>query len=163
VRQIIEHVLPAAYELLPPEMRTTEAARLILAIGAHASDYRARRLMARTARRGYWLIGPEHVAEVLKFTKGRGPLIEAAADLGYPITMMERAELQAALEHNDTLGFIVARCMLPPHLEALMVDAGSAWRVYRLIWKPRGAAGVPRFWAESYAAAGRLLGVVDSV
>lgn len=158
MRQILEHVLPAAYALLPPEMRTTGAARLILAIGSHTSDYRARRLMARTPRRGYWLIGPEHVAEVLKFTKGRGPLVAAAADLGYGILMMERAELQAALEHNDTLGVVVARCMLPPHLE-VFDGAEAAWRVYELLWQPRAAAAVPRHWSEHYAAAGRLLGV----
>lgn len=157
IDHILAHVLPAAYAVLPEAMWTRQAARLILAVGLQSTDFRERRIAARTLRRGFWLLEPAHVSGILKFTKGRGPLVAAAHLLGYPISMMERGELAAALEHNDTLGFVVARCLLPPHLEALD-GAEAAWRTYTLLWLPKGAAAVNRHWDEHYAAADRLLG-----
>lgn len=159
MRRIVEQVMPAAYSVLPPDLRTKVAARVIVAIGAHASGYQTRRLAVSSSRRGFWLLGVEHVAEVLKFSKGRGPLVTAAGELGYRIRMMERLELQAALEHNDVLGFVVARCMLPPVVEAVG-EAGDAWDVYRQIWEPNGAAADNTRWAEHYAAAGGVLASV---
>lgn len=150
---VVDHVLPAAYAVLPEELRTQQAARMILAIGAQSSRFKSRRLMSKSARRGYWLLEADHVGEVLRFTKGRGPLLAAGAALGYGLLMMEELEIRAALEHNDVLGAIVARCMLPPHLEALD-SAGSAWMAYRSIWRPRGAAAELGAWEAHYAAAG---------
>lgn len=158
IEHVLEYVIPAAHAVLPLAMRTAQASRLLMAVGLQSSEFRERRVAARTLRRGFWLLEPEHVAGILKFTKGREPLVAAAHLLGYPVAMMERLELAAALEHNDTLGYVVARCLLPPHLEALDGEA-AAWRTYELLWMPKGAAAVGRHWGEHYAAAGRLLGM----
>jgi hypothetical protein len=156
MRRIVEQVLPAAYALLPRELRTPEAARLILAVGAHASGFHVRRLAYASPKRGYWLLGVDQVAEVLRFSKGRGPLVNAARELGYGILTMERGVLQAALEHNDCLGFVVARCLLPPAVEALQ-GSGEAWAMYRELWRPSAAAADGSRWAAHYDAAGAVL------
>ncbi len=149
-----QHVLPAAFSLLPPPMTSPEASALLLAIGLQESRFLERRQRGRGPARGFWMFEPAGVAGVLEARHTAQPVLEAAASLRYPqLLELQPADVCALLEHNDVLAAVFARGLLwtsPAPLPGPR-EHEAAWRLYLALWRP----GRPRreSWDSLYAEA----------
>lgn len=154
-------VIPAAYAVLPPMMRSPKATAQLLAIGLQESKFRARAQRKGPAR-GFWQFEVAGVKGVLAHDDTIVPIGLALEALCYPPTL-EPAEIQRALADNDVLAACFARCLLWTLPEALPGpdEPSNAWEQYLRAWRP----GRPRpaVWGANYDAAWRLVQDVDGL
>lgn len=157
IDHLTHFILPAAYELLPPGMASTEASALLLAIALQESALEHRRQVKGPAR-GFWQFEVIGVAGVLEHRLTRTPAQDALEALVY--RPVERAPIvvQRALEHNDVLAAVVARLNLWPLRAQLpaRADVDGGWTQYLKAWRP----GKPRpaTWATNYERAWSAMG-----
>ena len=147
------HVLPAALDLLPPEMDTPAARAMLLAIGLQESRFEHRRQVKGPAR-GFWQF--EYgggVAGVMTHRSTRGHLDAAACAIRYDGLIDEPARLFAAIEHNDVLACVCARLLLwtLPGVLPNRNQPTVAWGQYIDAWRP----GKPHLstWNDYYEQA----------
>jgi hypothetical protein len=128
-------VIPASFALLPPPMRSQQAAALLVSIGLHESGFQYRRQVKGPAC-GFWQFEEPGVRGVLQHPASAQAAREAAQALGYP--GRTSTELHAALADNDVLACLVARLLLWTSSAALppSTEPGQAFRVYLDCWRP---------------------------
>lgn len=152
IEHILAFTLPAAFALLPAEMRSAEAMAMLIAIGLQESDgFTARRQYAGGPARGFWQFELTGVIGVLKHPATVDELARVVRLLRY--RQATPAELLEALEHNDTLAACFARCLLwtlPGGLPGPN-EAPAAWRQYIDAWRP--GKPHPETWTANYSVA----------
>lgn len=161
-----QYVLPAAYALLPPSMRSDEATAALLTIGLQESGFRARVQIPVAHAHGFWQFERNGgCAEVLTHPACKGHLASVLAVLQYPplTTSVIRTPSQAtatlhdAIIDNDVLAAVCARLLLrtlPEALPPLTSDPDVGWQQYIRAWKP----GRPhRSTWDGYTAQARAL------
>lgn len=148
-------VLPAAYAVLPPVMRSREATAMLLAIGLQESRFMHRKQVVGPAR-GFWQFERTGgVVGVMTHPKTRGPLSVALTELRYADGADNAYELHRIIEHNDVVAAVFARLLLWTLPEPLPLngEANRAWQQYLRAWNP----GKPHpatwnnFFVESWA------------
>lgn len=140
-------VIPAALSVLPVEMRSPEAARLILAIGQQESGYRTRVQVGGPAR-GWWQFELAGIAGVMGHPRSRPYLQPAITALGYRYTPTPFGFTQI-IEHNDFVACVFARLLLWTLAGPIPTTETASWTAYVAAWRP----GKPRVddWATSWA------------
>lgn len=151
IEVVHRHIIPAAYDVLPPSMRSPKATALLLAIGTQESLFLHRRQQAGPAR-SLWQFEAAGVRGVLDHPRSAGPIRIALTRLCYP-EPYESATLLLAIEHNDVLAACFARALLwtlpGPLPEPLQADVG--WRLYLDLWRP--GRPKPQTWPVNYSSA----------
>lgn len=146
---LVDHIIPAAYSLLPEQMRSDKATAMILTICLQESGAKARR-QVRGPARSLWMFEVAGVHGVLTHRASKGPISAVVASLHYSLVA---TGLQKAAEHNDILACALARCLLWTDPESLPGRDGveAAWAIYLRTWQP----GRPhrRAWTANFAAA----------
>jgi hypothetical protein len=130
-----DHVIPAAYAILPPKMASREATALLLAIALQESRCDARCQHGGGPAHGFWQFERGGVAGVMKHGASARPFAEACLALRYPLDL---DRVYRAIEHNDVLAAVCARLLLWT-LPAPLPAAGQAeegWRAYLSAWRP---------------------------
>lgn len=132
-----QHVIPAAYALLPESMASKEATAILLAIGLQESKFGARRQQPRGPARGFWQFERNGgVRGVLTHPKTEPHISRVLAFLQYKGASTE--DCYAAIEHNDVLACCFARLLLWTIPESLpdQHDYERGWRQYLSAWRP---------------------------
>lgn len=149
IEHVLAFVLPAAYGLLPPEMKSAEATALLLGIGMQESRFLFRRQIEGSAT-GFWQFEVNGVRGVLNHTRTDDTLRRIVRTLRYE---PDDFQLHDALADNDTLAACFARCLLwtvPGRLPGPN-EPDKGWAIYREGWRP----GKPRLetWHANYSIA----------
>lgn len=152
-----DHVIPAAFSLLPERMHGPRATAMLLAIALQESGLEHRRQLPRKAggkpgpARGLWQAEPTGgCILVLSHPATAKHLAPVLTALRYPPS---RTALYEALEHNDVLACVLARLLLwtdpaplpGPH------DYDMGWTIYNRQWRPGQAR--PEKWRGCYGVA----------
>lgn len=134
-------ILPAAFDVLPAEMASPQAAAMLLAIALQESRCSARRQGGDGPARGFWQFEAGGIRGVLRHPDSMTPARALLPALCYPPTI-DAMGIRNAIEHNDVLACAFARLLLwtlPGRLpERQMADI--AWMQYLQAWRP----GKPR-------------------
>jgi hypothetical protein len=153
IDQVRRYVIPAAFSVLPTEMASPEATVMLLAIGLQETRFLVRRQGFEGPARGFWQFEMSGLVSTVRHPAVRDAIADAVHKLCYPsgITVQQ---LHAALEHNDVLAAVCARCLLytsPKALPAQSDQSGLAWLLYRETWRP----GIPHAitWPAMYMEA----------
>lgn len=152
---IHDHIFPAAFALLPPEMDSPKAQAMLLAIGLQESRFVHRRQLGPGPARGWWQFERGGGVKGVLTHSTTGPVVTPIVKT---LCYEPRAsECHLAIEHNDLLACIFARLLLwtvPLPLPEPQ-DAAHGWAVYLEGWRP----GKPHreTWDEFYAHAWELV------
>lgn len=149
---IRQHIVPAAYAVLPPAMRSEEATAMLLAIGWQESRFEHRTQVGGPAR-GYWQFEQMGgVNGVLGHERTRHHAVEALAALHYPATVTPWA-VYNAIADNDVLACVFARLLLwsMPYRLPKADEPDVAWAQYRHAWRP--GKPHPKTWGEAWRIA----------
>lgn len=152
---VLNYVLPAAYSLLPEIMHSPRSTAMLLAIGLQESEFASRRQKGGGPARGLWQFEQAGIRGVLQHRASK-PLIEQAlAELHYRPTV---GECHTAIEHNDILAAVFARCLLFTLPDPLpdRGEPGAGWEQYRAAWNP--GKPKPGKWQANFGAAWDCLG-----
>lgn len=147
-------IVPAALELLTPEMDSPEARAMLLAIGLQESGFLERRQLDGGPARGFWQFERGGgTAGVLSHPSSRALSHKVLTELRYePVVSL----VHVALEHNDILAAAFARLLLwtLPDKLPKRGQPWVAWAQYLKAWKP----GEPRraTWSAYYTRAWEL-------
>lgn len=138
IDHLLDYTLPAAYSLLPPALSSNTASAMLLAVGLQESGLQYRDQLGGPAK-GFWQFELEGVKGVMKHPRSKvviNDILDKLCYTGNPV------EVQAALEHNDTLAACFARCLLWTSSLNLPTSIGSqkGWNLYLSLWRP----GIPR-------------------
>lgn len=138
-----------AFELLPPCMRSPDAARVLAAICVQESALRYRRQVLRPGRRwwewrgpslGWPQFEPTGLRGVLTHPSSRAYARELAEVLGYKLPggfmPLWLPPLHAALEHNDVLALGMARLLLWTLPHTLPQREVEGFDQYLSTWRP---------------------------
>lgn len=151
IEHIRRYVVPAAWSVLPKDMASERAERLLLAIGWQESRFVYRQQVNGPAR-GFWQFEQIGVAGVLGHSQTQAHARKAMLLLAYPHPPTPYG-VQVAIEHNDVLATVLARLLLwtvpGPLPDKDEPDAG--WAAYVMGWRPGRPR--PETWAESWAIA----------
>lgn len=153
ITYLYEHILPAAYEILPKAMNSPEASAMLLAIALQETHCAARRQFGNGPARGFW-----------QFERGGGvagvqthPLTSRLALLAHAALcygpQMTAGDAWTAIEHNDVLAAVYSRLLLWTHHSALPGPSlpDVAWVIYFESWRP--GKPKPETWAANYKRA----------
>lgn len=148
---VIKHVIPAALDLLPPAMSSSEATAMLIAIGLQESRFLDRRQRHGPAL-GFWQFEQGGVRGVLENASVDVAIALAMREIRYDHTL-DVEPVHCALEHNDVLACCFARCLLWTSPEKLPgpADAVLAWAIYIDTWRPGKPA--KSTWSALYAEA----------
>jgi hypothetical protein len=143
-------IVPAAYAVLPADLSSPPATRLVMAIGWQESRFQHRRQIGGPAR-GLWQFESAGVKGVLAHEASKDLIRAAFAALQYRHAPTPYG-CHSALEHNDVLAAVFARLLLWTLPWPLPTTAEDGWRQYLAAWRP----GRPHAhtWAEAWAVAG---------
>jgi len=147
-------VIPAAFAMLPFEMRRPEAKGMLLAIGLQESRFLYRKQIRGPAR-GFWQFEENGgVRGVLNHAVTKPLITDVLARLQYSALIDTSYE---AIAHNDVLACCYARLLLYTHPEALpgVGEQERAWDYYLATWRP--GKPHPETWAECWQRAGEEL------
>jgi hypothetical protein len=128
------HVIPAAYDLLPPQMASPEATAMLLAIAFQESRCYAR-CQVKGPARSFYQFELGGVTGVMKHGASARPLVVALQTLAYP---NDALTIHEAMAHNDVLATVCARLLLwtlPSPLPAKH-DPEAGWQTYIKAWRP---------------------------
>jgi hypothetical protein len=157
---VIDHVLrftiPAAYSLLPVEMRSEKATAMLLTIALQESAFAERKQINGSAR-GFWQFELLGLKAVMRHPRTK-PAADAVIDaLCYRLPRHGPAQqataVHDALADNDTLACGFARLLLwtlPVSLPG-PDEAQRAWQQYLDAWRP--GKPHPATWNHHYAEA----------
>lgn len=143
-------VLPAAADLLPSSMRSTDADRELMAIAWQESRLRHRAQIGGPAR-GFWQFELGGVRGVLDHRATALHAARVLEQLQYRDPTPR--EIQAALQHNDVLAAVFARLLLWTLPEPLPTTAAAGWNQYLDAWRP--GKPHPATWADAWEIASR--------
>lgn len=135
IEHVRDHVLPAAFALLPSRMRSPGAEAMMLAIGLQESRFLHRRQINGPAR-GFWQFEEGGgVRGVLAHHSSAVPARAACEALRY---RADTAVVYDAITDNDTLAACFARLLLWTYPGALPArgEAGKGWTQYMACWRP---------------------------
>lgn len=159
IDHILQFTVPAAYALLPPKMQSPRATAMLLAIGFQESRFTERRQIGGPAR-GFWQFeAGGGVKGVLEHPSTADVIADVLEQLEYSTTVSPAGVTlrHLAIEHNDTLAFCFARCLLWTVPGALPGpgEADLGWVQYIAGWRP----GRPHraTWDAFYAEAWMLV------
>jgi len=155
---VLNHVLPAAATLLPPQMDSAPARAMLVSIALQESGFKHRRQVAGYATdgsrafgpaRGWWQFEMGGVEGVLEHHASRPSALALLDVLGYG---RSAREVHLAIEHNDVLACCFARLLLWTDARMLPQDATKSpdgWLQYLSTWNP----GRPHAstWARNFA------------
>lgn len=147
-----DHILPAAYSLLPPAMNSPAATAMLLAIGLQESKFQHRRQVGGPAR-GFWQFEEGGgVAGVLRHAATAQIAQQVLRELRYPHAVTPSA-VYALLADNDVLAAVFARLLLwtVPGRLPTEHQAPAGWRQYLDGWRP--GKPHPETWAAYYTSA----------
>lgn len=150
IETIYNYIRPAAYTLVPKEMRSAEATLTLLAIGQHESGFSKRFQFGGGPARSYWQFELTGLRGVMRHQATRAIAKDVCGALGY---RFEDYPLFDALPHNDVLACAFARLLLwtlPDPLPAIG-DGAEAYRQYIEAWRPGKPR--PKDWPDDYAKA----------
>jgi hypothetical protein len=154
LRYLQTYVLPAAFSLLPEEMRSAKAEAQLLAIGLQESGFQHRHQVGGPAH-GFWQFERGGgVTGVLTHPRSGPHLRRVCQELCYQPTV---TGLYTAIEHHDVLACCFARLLLwtLPQPLAGRDESALAWHGYLAAWRP----GKPHreTWDAYYARAWDLV------
>lgn len=154
---LFRRVIPAAFDLLPPKMRSPQATAMLLAIALQESGAKHRRQVGGPAR-GFWQFERAGVAGVRQHSATHDHLAAAMVTLRYAPTSTT-ANLQQALADNDVLACVFARLLLWTLPDALPAsnEPAIAWHQYISAWRP--GKPHPSVWPSVYRAAWEIVNV----
>jgi hypothetical protein len=151
------HVIPAAFALLPPSMRSNPATAMLLAIGMQESRFAHRRQRPAGPARGFW-----------QFERGGGVhgVLTHPASATHARHVLDKlryhdadeGQVYHALEHNDVLACAFARLLLwtaPKPLPSNPHVPEPGWAYYLNLWRP--GKPHPQTWAGCYGVAWDLV------
>lgn len=150
-------VLPAAFSLLPTNMKSLEASRQLLAIGFQESKFN-HRVQINGPARGFWQFEKAGgVRGVLSHPATKSIAKHVLKELKYDYSSPEFLEalVYEALEHNDVLAAVFARLLMWTHEDPLPKTQEEGWKQYIETWRP----GKPKHktWITSWANASESL------
>lgn len=138
IDHVQRYVLPAAFSLLPEQMRSTPAEALLLAIGLQESNFTDRRQRPNGQARGFWQFEElGGVKGVLQHPQSRQVIGDVLLRMKYGGA--PRYRVWEALEHNDVLAAAFARLLvwtLPDALPSSPEESEAAWSQYLAAWRP---------------------------
>ncbi len=162
IELVRKHVAPAAYSLLPLKMQTLEATALLYAIGLQESRFEYRDqtdpLQREGPALGFWQFERGGgVRGVMRHPASKVHLYNALEALQYkkradqlPATLDAQEDfVWRAIEHNDVLGWLVARLLLYTDGKALpseVLGPVAGWLAYTRNWRP--GKPHPETWDE---------------
>ncbi|HJP61259.1 MAG TPA: hypothetical protein VJ865_14725 [Gemmatimonadaceae bacterium] len=154
---LFQYVLPAAYDVLPPEMQSDEASAMLMAIALQESECSHRRQQPHGPARGFWQFEAHGgVVGVLRHPI-TGPLARRALVALCYSTSLTARDIHALIEHNDTVAAVWARLLLWTVRGALPgpENPNEGWRQYLSGWRP----GRPRpaTWNGNFTRAWALI------
>jgi hypothetical protein len=139
IDQIVHHIIPAAYSVLPRVMQSPKATAQLLAIGLIESGFRERRQLGGGPARGFWSFERGGgVKGVVTHPDTRDALRVALVALRYEKDIGQTVALYQHVEHNDVLACVFARLLLwtvPARLPG-RADYDESWRQYMESWRP---------------------------
>ena len=146
-------IIPAALQLVPPQMRSPRAEAMLIAIALQESDFRHRRQIHGPAR-SFWMFEAIGVAGVLMHNATRQHALGVCMAMGYA---PDAAEIHDAIQHNDVLACAFARLLLWQVPQALpgRDDTEEAYRQYISVWRP--GRETPARWNARYQTAWNLV------
>lgn len=143
-------VLPAAYALLPPLMRSPESVAMLVAIGLQESKLTARRQYKNGPARGLWQFEMGGIHGVLHHGASHLSALRVLEVLGLGGSTPRR--ILVLFEEHDVLAAAFARLLLWTDPRALpRPDQESrGWEIYRATWNP----GKPHAetWGANFSA-----------
>lgn len=157
LQHLYRFILPAAYDVLPPQMASERSDAMLLAIALQESKCNARHQGGKGPARSFWQFETGGIAGVQTHRKTAVCLRGVLAALCYP-PKMPAPEIRLAIEHNDVLACCLARLLLwtlpmplPPR-EAVQLG----WEQYIDGWRP----GKPRpeDWPGNFKRAWQAVG-----
>lgn len=137
IEQVVRYILPAAFSVVPSRLGSVEAAALLTAIGLQESHFEERRQRAGGPARGFWQFEVAGILGVDRHPRARAVLGGALMLLRYRRDLSVQ-DIYAAIEHNDVLAAVLARCLLLTHPDALPAEdqPDVGWRIYLATWRP---------------------------
>lgn len=151
---LLDHVVPAAYSVLPKSMASPAATAMLISIALQESKCAARRQLGGPAR-GFWQFELGGLEGVRRHPSTQRPLEVALAGLCYPASLPAKDAL-VAIEHNDALACVFARLLLftLPTAVRDREEPSEAWVQYLAAWRP--GKPHPETWPGNYARAWAL-------
>lgn len=145
-------ILAPAYDVLPPQMASSSADAMLLAIALQESHCASRRQGGNGPARGFWQFELTGVKGVLAHRSTASHARTALAALCYAPTM-PAADIRNALEHNDVLACVFARLLLWTLPSPLPPSTGSdfGWAQYIEGWRPGKPR--PKDWPANFKRA----------
>lgn len=158
---VINHVLPAAFSLLPPQMDSRPARAMCVAVCLQESGFKFRRQIGSYTEAGAPVYGPARgwaqfelggTEGVLEHHSSRASAAAVLDILGY--RQASARDVHVALEHNDVLALAFVRLLLWTDPRLIPQDVGHAsdgWLQYLSCWRP----GKPKAttWQQHFADA----------
>jgi hypothetical protein len=163
LQMLHQYTLPAAYDVLPPKMQSTQATAMLLAIALQESKCAYRYQLPRKAggkpgpARGFWQFeAGGGVKGVLKHRATTAHARRSLVALAYPGNLTT-VQIHAILEHNDVLAAVFARLLLWTLPERLCGpgENAKAWQQYLMAWAP--GEPHPETWEGYYRRAWSLV------
>ena len=151
---VVDHIIPAAYAVLPPIMNSPNATAMVLACGLQETKFRDRRQIGGGPGRGFWQFERGGgVKGIVTHPDTRDYLRAALVALRYEKAIGQTLMIYQALEHNDVLAAVMARLNLwwLPSALPKRDDVDGSWSQYIKAWNP----GAPHrsTWDNHYALA----------
>lgn len=146
LRYIVHWIMPVAYGLLPQSMGSVESKAMLVAIALQESRFEHRFQVinapgVKGPARGFWQFekggGVRGVRGwIFKNPQSKAYAEDALAKLGYKSASED--ERYTAIEHNDVLACLFARCLLWTLPQALPQEGEreKAWEQYIDGWRP---------------------------
>lgn len=150
------HIVPAAYDVLPPGLQSPQADAMLLAIALQESACVHRKQVKGPAK-GFWQFeAGGGVKGVLTHPASSQQARTALVALCYSGSLTV-PQIHTALEHNDVLACVFARLLLYtlPSPLPLKHQAKEGWRQYISAWRP--GKPHPDTWDGHYARAWSLV------
>src|SRR5688572_16115039 len=155
---LFRRVIPTASDLLPEEMRSPQAAAMLMAIALQESGAAHRRQVGGPAR-GFWQFEVAGVRGVRLHPWTQSYISPVLLTLSYP-PLIQTPVLQEALADNDVLACVFVRLLLWTLPEALPSSdiPAEGWRQYLAAWRP----GKPHAttWRAHYDRAWQVVNAV---
>jgi hypothetical protein len=156
IDEVHRFIVPTAFALLPPTMRSDRATAMLLAIGLQESRFLHRRQFHNGPARGFWMFERGGgITGVLQHERSQRDADRIVRLLRYDLAPSRLAStVHVAIEHNDILAACFARLLLwtvPGVLPGPNDDPQIAWEQYLEGWRP----GAPHreTWDNIYAEA----------
>lgn len=154
---LMAYILPAAYRLLPEQMRSARASAMVMTCGLQESKLMHRRQLPRRPggqpgpARSLWQFEPNGLRGVIKHPASREHVANVLRNLRYNVKMMENVlHFHEVIEHNDILACAMARLLLWTDTRPIpdRGEAKTAWAMYLRTWNPGDPK--PDTWASYY-------------